>query len=100
MSVMNQFKICLLGQDNEEEMEPNVAQATKKVNGKHALSDTKTNKLENQDEDALYEGFHKCLTFDQCLAEMQKAASMASVLVLIFPPAVLIFEHPAQIVIN
>ena len=31
---------------------------------------------------------------------MQKAASMASVLVLIFPPAVLIFEHPAQIVIN
>ena len=32
--------------------------------------------------------------------EMQKAASMASVLVLIFPPAVLIFEHPAQIVIN
>ena len=33
-------------------------------------------------------------------AEMQKAASMASVLVLIFPPAVLFFEHPAQIVIN
>ena len=32
--------------------------------------------------------------------EMQKAASMASVLVLIFPPAVLIFHHPAQIVIN
>ena len=67
MSVMNQFKICLLGQDNLEEMEPNVAQATKKVNGKHALSDTKTNKPEHQDEDALYEGFHKCLTFDQCL---------------------------------
>ena len=53
MSVMNQFKICSLGQDNLDEMEPNVAQATKKVNGKHALSDTKTNKPENQDEDAL-----------------------------------------------
>ena len=39
-------------------------------------------------------------TLFACLAEMQKAASMASVLVLIFPPAVLIFEHPAQIVIN
>ena len=33
-------------------------------------------------------------------AEMQKAASMASVLVLIFAPAVLIFGHPAQIVVN
>ena len=57
MSVMNQFKICLLGQDNLEEMEPNVAQATKKVNGKHALSDTKTNKPENQDEMRYWKDF-------------------------------------------
>ena len=34
-------------------MEPNVVQTAKKVNEKHALSDTKTNKPENQDEDAL-----------------------------------------------
>ena len=33
-------------------------------------------------------------------AEMQKAASMASMLVLIFSPPVLIFEHPAQNVVN
>ena len=32
--------------------------------------------------------------------EMQKAASMASMLVLIFSPPVLIFEHPAQNVVN
>ena len=31
---------------------------------------------------------------------MQKAANMASVLVLIFPPAVLVFEHPAQSVVH
>ena len=44
--------------------------------------------------------YHWIHSGSMVLAEIQKAASMASVLVLNFSPAVLIFEHPAQIVVH